>query len=120
MFTEAELRSAPRGEVGAGPQWLATLLTGPERGSGFLESMSALVGLLFQPSVDGLSPVLHVTANPVAEWAVPLVPPAVQGVNGDAQHFRYLRERHQLVSGLECHDHLPFVDRSLGRVWAAE
>jgi hypothetical protein len=28
--------------------------------------MSALVGLLFQPSLDGLSPVPHVTANPVA------------------------------------------------------
>jgi hypothetical protein len=68
----------------------------------------ALVDLLFQPSLDGLSAVSHVTAHPVADWAVALVSPAVQGVNGDAQHFRDIRERHQLVTGLECHDHLPF------------
>jgi hypothetical protein len=89
------------------------MTTGSRAGSAFLESMSALVGLLFQPSLDGLSPVPHVTANPVADWAVPLLPPAVRGVNGDAQYFRYFRERHQLVTGLECHDHFLFVDRSL-------
>jgi hypothetical protein len=64
--------------------------------SAFLESMSALVGLLFQPSLDGLSPVPHVTANPVADWAVPLVPQAVLDrvlVVGDAYegHARQVR-----------------------------
>jgi hypothetical protein len=44
----------------------------------------ALVGLLFQPSLDGLPAVPHVTAHPIADWAVALVPPAIQGVNGDA------------------------------------
>jgi hypothetical protein len=32
----------------------------------------ALVDLLFQPSLDGLSAVSHVTAHPVADWAVAL------------------------------------------------
>jgi hypothetical protein len=27
-------------------------------------------------------------------------------VNGDAQHFRDIRQRHQLVTGLQRHDHL--------------
>jgi hypothetical protein len=72
----------------------------------------ALVDVLFQPSLDGLSTVPYVTAYSVADWAVALIPPAVQGVNGNAQHFRDIRKRHQLVTGLECHDHLPFVDRS--------
>jgi hypothetical protein len=63
-----------------------------------------LVGLLFQPSLDGLTTVPHVTAHPIADWAVAFVPPAVQGVKGDAQHFRYIRERHQLVTGIKCHD----------------
>src|SRR5215217_5910406 len=72
----------------------------------------ALVDVLFQPSLDGLTTVPHVTAHSVANWAVALVPPAVQGVNGNAQHFRDIRERHQLVTGLECHDHLPLVDGS--------
>jgi hypothetical protein len=39
---------------------------------------------LLQPSLDGLPAVAHVTTNPVADWAVALVPPAVQGVNRDA------------------------------------
>ncbi len=47
----------------------------------------ALVDVLFQPSLDGLTTVPHVTADTVADWAVALVSPAVQGVNGDAQHF---------------------------------
>jgi hypothetical protein len=59
-------------------------------------------------------------AHPVADGAVALVPPAIQGVNGDAQHFRDIRKRHQLVTRLECHDHLPFRGshtwgKSLGR-----
>ena len=74
--------------------------------------LMALVDLLFQSSLDSLSTVPHVTAHSVADWAVALVPPAVQGVNGNAQHFRDIRKRHQLVTGLECHDHLPFVDGS--------
>jgi hypothetical protein len=32
-------------------------------------------------------------------------------VNGDAQHLRDIRKRHQPVTGLECHDH-PFSARS--------
>jgi hypothetical protein len=46
------------------------------------------------------------TAYPIAGWPVALVPPAVQSVNGDAQHFRDIRQRHQLVTGLQRHDHL--------------
>src|SRR5215211_6773822 len=76
----------------------------------------ALVDVLFQPSLDGLPTVPHVTAHSVADWAVALVPPAVQGVNGDAQHFRNVRERHQLVTGLECHDHLPLRRARSGSV----
>jgi hypothetical protein len=82
--------------------------------------LPTLVGLLFQPSLNGPSAVSHMTAHPVADWAVALVPPAIQGVNGDAQHFRDIRKRHQLVTRLECHDHLPFGGshtwaQSLGR-----
>jgi len=44
----------------------------------------ALVDLLFQPSLDSLSTVPHVTAHSVAGRTVALVPPAVQGVNGNA------------------------------------
>ena len=67
----------------------------------------ALVGSLLEPGVYGLSAIPDMTANPIAGWPVALVPPAVQGVNGNAQHFRDIRERHELVSCLECHDHLP-------------
>jgi hypothetical protein len=42
-----------------------------------------LVDLLFQPSLDSLSTVPHVTAHSVAGRTVALVPPAVQGVNGN-------------------------------------
>ena len=66
----------------------------------------ALVDVLFQPSLDGLPTVPYVTAHSVADWAVALIPPAVQGVDGYAQHFRDIRQRHQLVTGLQCHDHL--------------
>jgi hypothetical protein len=75
---------------------------GTDLAPGFL----ALVGLLLQPSLNGLPTVPHMTAHPIADRTVALVPPAIQGVNGDAQHFRDIRERHQLVTGLECHDHL--------------
>ena len=64
-----------------------------------------LIGLLLQPSLDGLPAVPHMATNPIADWAVALGPPAVQGVNRDAQHLRDVRERHQPVTGLECHDH---------------
>ena len=48
----------------------------------------------------------HVAAHPIADGAVAFVSPAVQGVNGDAQHLREIRKRQQSVTGLECHDHL--------------
>ena len=51
----------------------------------------ALVDVLFQPSLDGLPTVPYVTAHSVADWAVALIPPAVQGVDGYAQHFRDIR-----------------------------
>jgi hypothetical protein len=76
----------------------------------------ALVDLLLEPSLDCLSAVSHVTAHPIADWAVAVVSPAVQGMNGDAQHFRDIRERHQLVTGLEGHDHLPFRGSQSGSV----
>ena len=44
-----------------------------------------LVDLLLKPSLDSLSTVPHVTAHSVAGRTVALVPPAIQGVNGDAQ-----------------------------------
>jgi hypothetical protein len=67
----------------------------------------SLVGSLLEPSVYGLSAIPDMTANPIAGWPVALVPPAVQGMNWNAQHFRDIRERHELVSCRECHDHLP-------------
>jgi hypothetical protein len=67
----------------------------------------SLVGSLLEPSVYGLSAIPDMTANPIAGWPVALVPPAVQGMNWNAQHFRDISERHELVSCLECHDHLP-------------
>ena len=51
----------------------------------------ALVDVLFQPSLDGLTTVPHVTAHSVAGRTVALVAPAVQGVNRNAQHFRDVR-----------------------------
>jgi hypothetical protein len=54
------------------------------RGTDSCARLLALVGLLFQPSLDGFPAVPHVTTHPVADWAVALVPPAVQGVNEDA------------------------------------
>ena len=45
----------------------------------------ALVDVLFQPSLDSLPTVPYVTAHSVADWAVALIPPAVQGVDGYAQ-----------------------------------
>jgi hypothetical protein len=70
----------------------------------------ALVGSLLKPSVYGLSAIPDMTAHPIASWPVALVPPAVQGVNWNAQHFRDISQRHQLVAGLHCHDHLLSVD----------
>jgi hypothetical protein len=66
----------------------------------------ALVCLLLQPCFDGFAAIPHVAAHPIADGTVALVSPAVQGVNGDAQHLREIRERQQSVTGLECHDHL--------------
>ena len=54
--------------------------------------LRALVGLLLQPSLDGFSAVPHVAAHPISDWTVTPVPPAIQSVNGDAQHFRNIRE----------------------------
>ena len=68
--------------------------------------LATLVSPLLQPSFDGLSAIPHMTAYPIAGWPVALVPPAVQSVNGAAQHFRDIRQRHQLVTGLQRHDHL--------------
>ena len=101
-------------EIPSGPDWLGSWFNALVDRWGLILALRllALVDLLFQPSLDGLATVSHVTAHPVADWAVALVSPAVQGVNGDAQHFRDICERHQLVTGLECHDHLPFVDGS--------
>jgi hypothetical protein len=52
----------------------------------------ALVGSLLKPSVYGLSAIPDMTAHPIAGWPVALVPPAVQGVNWNAQHFRDISE----------------------------
>jgi hypothetical protein len=71
-----------------------------------LRILATFVSPLLQPSFDGLSAIPHMTAYPIAGWPVALVPPAVQSVNGDAQHFRDIRQRHQLVTGLQRHDHL--------------
>ena len=86
--------AARRSKISSNPVWLALdsndswtareLILPP----GFL----ALVGLLLQPSLDGLPTVPHMTAHPIADRTVALVPPAIQGVKGDAQHFRYIRD----------------------------
>ena len=96
-------------EITSGPDWPGFRFNAlwTARGLILAPHLLALVDLLFQPSLNGLSTVPHVTAHPIADRAVALVPPAIQGVNGDAQHFRDIRERHQLVTSLECHDHLP-------------
>jgi hypothetical protein len=98
-------------EIPSGRDWLGSSFDALWTARGLILALRslALVDLLFQPSLDGLSAVSHVTAHPISDWAVALVSPAVQGMNRDAQHFRDIRERHQLVTGLECHDHLPFV-----------
>ena len=61
------------------------------RGLMLAPRLLVLVDLLFQPSLDSLTTVPHVTAHSVAGRTVALVPPAVQGVNGNAQHFRDVR-----------------------------
>jgi hypothetical protein len=100
-------------EISSGRDWLGSRFNVLWTARGRILALRplALVDLLVQPSLDGLSTVAHVTAHPIADRAVALVSPAVQSVNGDA-HFRDICERHQLVTGLKCHDHLPFVDRS--------
>jgi hypothetical protein len=103
-----EVLKIPSGRTGS----IGVDALGVARGLMLAPRLLALVDLLFQPSLDGLPTVPHVTAHPIADWAVALVPPAVQGVNRNAEHFRDIRKRHQLVTGLECHDHLPFVDGS--------
>jgi hypothetical protein len=77
-------------------------------GSGLIlvPELLALVGLLLQPSLDGFPAVSHVTAHSIADWTGAPVPPAIQGVNGDPQHLREIRKRHQFVTRLDCHDHL--------------
>src|SRR5215217_8492105 len=107
-------------KTSSNPDWPAPgpMLRGP-LGTDLAPGLLALVGLLLQPSLNGLTTVPHVTAHSVANWAVALVPPAVQGVNGNAQHFRDVRKRHQLVTGLECHDHRPFVDGQSGGIFGA-
>jgi hypothetical protein len=109
----------PRGcqvrALGLGPMpfWTAPrLILAPQ--------LPTLVDLLFQPSLNGLSAVSHMAAHPVADGAVALAPPAIQGVNGDAQHFRDILKRHQLVTTLECHDHLPFPGLQAGCALGAE
>jgi hypothetical protein len=96
-------------KISTSPDWLSLDRCFVDRsGLGFLvPGLLALVGLLFQPRLDGFTTIPDVAAHPIADWAVALVPPAVQGMNGDAQHLRDIRERHQFVTGLECHDHLP-------------
>src|SRR5829696_2896502 len=91
-------------------------LTREPLGTDLAPGLLALVGLLLQPSLNGLPTVPHVTAHPIADRTVTLVPPAIQGVKGDAQHFRNIRERHQLVTGLKCHHLFLLVDRSSGKV----
>ena len=78
-----------------------------ERSAGsHLRILATFVSPLLEPSFDGLSAIPHITAYPIAGWSMALVPPAVQRVNGDAQHFRDIRQRLQLVTGLKRHDHL--------------
>jgi hypothetical protein len=67
---------------------------------------SAPVGLLLKPSLDCLPAIPHVPAHPIASWPVAVVPPAVQRMNRNAQHFRDIRQRHQLFTGVQGHDHL--------------
>src|SRR5215203_3998701 len=91
-------------KTSSNPDWPAPgrMLRRP-LGTDLAPGLLALVGLLLQPSLNGLATVPHVTAHPIADRTVALVPPAIQGVKGDAQHFRNIRERHQLVTGLKCH-----------------
>jgi hypothetical protein len=104
----------------SGPDWLGSRFNALWAARGPVlpaPCLLALVDVLFQPSLDGLPTVPYVTAYSVADWAVALIPPAVQGMNGNAQHFRDIRKRHQLVTGLECHDHLPFHASQSGSFW---
>jgi hypothetical protein len=72
------------------PGWVSP---GSPGSPGLADSLrGAVVGSLLEPSVYGLSAIPDMTANPIAGWPVALVPPAVQGVNWNAQHFRDIRE----------------------------
>ena len=57
------------------------MLRGP-LGTDLAPGLLALVGLLLQPNLNGLPTVPHVTAHPIADRTVALVPPAIQGVTG--------------------------------------
>jgi hypothetical protein len=57
--------------------------------------------LVAPASLDGLPAIPHMTAHPMAGWPVALVPPAVQSLNRNAQHFRDICQRHQLLAGLQ-------------------
>jgi hypothetical protein len=81
-------------KIPSGPGWLGSRFTAlwTARKLIFAPRVLAFVDLLFQPSLYGLPTVADVTAHTVADWAVTFASPAIQGVNGDAQHFRDIRE----------------------------
>jgi hypothetical protein len=81
-------------EIPCGPNCLGARFNAlwTARGLILAPQLPTLVDLLFQPSLNGLSAVPHMAAHPVADGAIALIPPAIQGVNGDAQHFRDIRK----------------------------
>jgi len=109
IYTGGRKRAAGAAEVPTSPDWLALDRCFVDRSG--LDSCAGLTSA-GRPAVPAKPRRLpgdpDVAAYAIADRAVALVPPAVQGVNGNAQHFRDIRKRHQLVTGLECHDHLPF------------
>jgi len=86
-----EVLKIPSGSLPAGPVQRSVDALRAARGLMLAPRLLALVDLLFQPSLDSLSTVPHVTAHSVAGRTVALVAPAVQGVNRNAQHFRDVR-----------------------------
>jgi hypothetical protein len=64
------------------------------------------VRLRLQPCFNCCSAVLHMSPNPIADRALPVVAPAIERVYRNSEHLGQVRDRHESLAHIERHDHL--------------